>query len=409
MSNKFTIDTFTISNYRSFCDDQTIEFKDNMPVMAFYGANASGKTNIYSALLIFKLFVLQSTNPDSHGVPYDPFLLRSGMNKEKSKFTLVFHNDSERYSYSFSMEEGKIAEEEMYDLSSSRPRKIFVRSEEASLAAAKNGFGKKMFIGNEAVRDDSLLITLARRTKNKYADAVYMVVNSIDAITLADPNSLRGMAVDLLQKNPNLFGRVLELLKRADFTIEDFSYGSTKITPEMLVGVPFNEMIIQQLVMNGKNVFVNTMHSARDGIGDKIGTVVFDMARQESLGTNAFFNLIVPILDAIDNGRIVYIDEFGGSLHTYICQFIVQLFKKIGLRTGAKLLINTHDVGLIKNGVVGVLDKRDIMIVEKDRFEQTRIVPLTDKMKRTDDNVGKKYMMGIYGGVPILEEADGNE
>lgn len=405
MSN-YAIDSFTVKNYRSIYEAQTLTFSANKPVTALYGANASGKSNLYRAMTIFHIFIHTSTDPGSRGVPYDPFLLRAGSIEEPSVFTLVFHNDESKYQYSCSLYKDRVVQEEMYDLSGSRPRTIFVRSKGATELAAKNGFGKKMFSGNDAVRDDSLLITLAQRTKNKYANALFDVLNNMATLVLTDTSSLRGPAMDILQKHPELYPKVIKLLRQTDFAITDFTYSITNITPDMLLGAPFSDTVKDELMRNGKNISVGTTHTIRDKNGDKVGAVAFDMERQESLGTNVFFNLIIMIIDAIENGRTLYLDEFGSSLHTSICQYIVDLFKKEGNKTGAKLIINTHDTGLIKNGSSGVLDKEDIVIVEKDRFEQTILTPLKQKMRRPDDNIGKKYIMGVYGGIPILEETE---
>ncbi len=409
MSNNYTsyiIDSFTVENFRSIYEAQTLTFDANKPVTALYGANASGKSNLYRAMTIFHIFVRTSTDPGSHGVPYDPFLLQVGSTEKPTVFTLVFHNEENKYQYSCSLYKDRVVQEEMYDLSSSRPRTIFVRSKGATEIAAKNGFGKKMFIGNDAVRDDSLLITLAQRTKNKYANALFNVLNNMTTLVLTDTGSLRGPAMDTLQKHPELYPKVINLLHQTDFAITDFTYSITSITPDMLLGAPFSDAIKDELMRNGKNVSVGTMHTLRNKDGDRVGAVAFDMERQESLGTNVFFNLIIMIIDAVENGRTLYLDEFGSSLHTSVCQFIISLFKREGVKTGAKLIINTHDTGLIKNGTSGVLDKEDIVITEKDRFEQTIITPLKQKMRRPDDNIGKKYIMGVYGGIPILEETE---
>ncbi len=398
------IDAFSVKNQRSFYKEQTINF--NSGVMAFYGANASGKTNLHRAMLIAILYIQQSIDPASRGVPHFPFLLLEGAAEEPSVYTFVFRKGEKKYKYSFAAKHDKIVDEVMYDLSSSRPRLVFDRKAGSSDVATRNGFPKKMFEGNEAVRDDSLIITLAQQTKNPYANAFFDALSNIALFSLNGMDAIRNIAVDILQKDVGVRSRVLELLKRADFEITSFNFNVSKITKEMLAGSPFSDVIKDQIVKTGRNVSVNTMRTVRNVEGDRVGAVVFDMEQQESFGTYVFFCLAVVILDAIKHGKIVYIDEFGTGLHTDLCKFVVEFFKKEGTKTGAKLIINTHDVGLIKNGSLGVLDKDEIMVVEKDRFEETIVEPLKSRMKRSDENIGKRYVLGIYGGVPILEEVE---
>lgn len=406
MEELYTLDQFKVKNYRSFRDEQELNFFSNRPITALYGANASGKSNFFHALTVFCRFIRHSINPDMPGTPYTPFLLCKGNNKLPSEFSATFHNSAEKYRYSFSVLADRVVEEEMIDLSTSRPRLIFRRSEGSSETFTRNGFSKKLFEGPESVRDDSLLITLARRTKNHYANAVFNLIQNLDTFVLTNVEHMVEHATDILQQKPELERQVIEYLHKADFSITDFSYNISKYTPEMLANIPISEEVKDRLLHTVKNVSINTTHSVRDSNGDKVDTIAFDMSRQESLGTRIFFNLIIFVLDAIQSGKTLYIDEFGASLHTKLCSFIIQLFKSKNNRSGAKLIINTHDVGLLKNGLSGVLDKEDVFIVEKDRFEQTQIKPLSVLVKRSDENIGKKYTIGFYGGVPIIEEID---
>ncbi len=404
-SESYILDSFSVENYKSFLKRQTINFDGS--IEAFYGSNASGKSNFFNALLVFRRFIEHSADPNSHGTPYDPFLLSEDGLKKPSSFSILFHNNNgERYRYNASVFQNKVTEEEMFDETSSRPRLIFRRSNGYTEASGHNGFGKKMFEGDSAVREDSLLITFARSTNNRYANAVYMAVKSVEYINLASTpiNTLKGLAVRILQKKPNLHEKLVEMLKEADFSVNNLSYSVTKMTPEMLIGLPFAEEVKRQILATGQTVMVNTTHSVRNSRGDKIKTILFDMETQESLGTNIFFVLAIAILDIVDDGKTLYVDEFGASTHTKLCEFIVKFFKNN--KNGARLLINTHDTGLIKNGTIGILEREDILIVEKDMLDETIITPLKDKMQRTDENIGKKYILGLYGGIPILSEAN---
>ena len=400
----YIIDSFSVENFLSIKDKQTIFF--NSKINAFYGANASGKTNFYKAMMYVKRFIKESADPNSHGTPFIPFLLTESTRNKPSIFSMSFYcpQDKKSYKYSFSATPEKITEEEMYDLSSSRPRLIFKRSLKSTNVATRNGFNKKMFVGNESVRDDSLLITFARSTNNPYADAVYKAVHNINYLDLSEIDKFRGQAVNILQRYPEYHEQLVSLFKEADFSIDNFSYNVAKITPDSLTDSPFNEKTKQYLLSMGQNITVTTTHAMRNDSGDKIGSIIFDMDTQESLGTNNFFNLAVAIIDTINSNKILYIDEFGSSMHTELCAFIINYFIRHGQKTDAKLIINTHDVGLIKNGSLGVLLPENIVIVEKDSLDSSVIVPLKNRMRRPDENIGKKYILGVYGGIPILDE-----
>lgn len=402
----YIIDSFSVENFLSIKDKQTIFFDSK--IKAFYGANASGKSNIYKAMLVMRRFVKESADPNSHGTPFMPFLLSDSTKDKPSSFSVTFHckQGKASYKYEFSVVAEKIIEEKMYDLSSSRPRLIFKRSNGSTDTATRNGFSKKMFDGNESVRDDSLLITFARGTKNEYANAVYKALCNVQYLNLSKIDIFRGEAVGLLQKHPEYYDQLAELFKEADFSINSFSYSIAKITPDALENSPFNEETKQRLLSIGQNVTVNTTHAVRNEQGDKIGSMIFDMDMQESLGTNNFFNLAIAVIDIINENKTLYIDEFGASMHTDLCKFIIEYFMRHSKQTDSKLIVNTHDVGLIKNGSLGVLTSDDIMIVEKNFLDATIITPLRERIHRSDENIGKKYALGAYGGIPIFSEVN---
>lgn len=394
----YTIDSFKINNYRSFYDEQTIFFDNN--ITAFYGANASGKSNIFKALALFQNFVANSTQPNFTDSPYDPFLLSPDSTKKPLRLEVAFSDKRSDLGYRYMFEsDGKtVTEEAMYDLSSSRERTLFVRSKGYTATAGKNSFGKTIF---EQTRPNSLIITQAQMFNNRYAAALFEMIGNLGLVEVGNAAHLRDFSMQIIQKNPELKDRALKLLKGADFMIRDFNFVSGDIPSDVIDAAPFSDDIKAQL-RNQKASAVQTVHAVRNAEGEIVSNVVFDMNNQESRGTNVFFDLTIPILDCIENGRTMYIDEFSSSLHSDICEFIVKLFQES--KTGAKLIVNTHDQSLMKNGQQGVLDRESIVIVDKDNFERTRITPLSKKRSiRKDDNIEKKYRYGLYGGKPFIK------
>jgi hypothetical protein len=49
-----------------------------------------------------------------------------------------------------------------------------------------------------------------------------------------------------------------------------------------------------------------------------------------------------------------------------------------------------------------VLNKEEIVICEKDRQGRTKVYSLMDVKVRRDENHYRKYLSGVYGGVPHI-------
>ena len=109
---------FRASNYRSIGEEQVLsfvpapkqqEYKENinkqgkyeaLNVLALYGANASGKSNMLKAIGQLDRLVGASARLSSKAkLPYDPFLLRKGWDSKPTMFEVTFIDDSVRYRY----------------------------------------------------------------------------------------------------------------------------------------------------------------------------------------------------------------------------------------------------------------------------------------------------------------------
>jgi AAA15 family ATPase/GTPase len=116
---------FNFKNYKSFRDETTLdlsatnitEFSERvekvngekiLPVAAIYGANASGKSNVYSAFAFMSKYVLNSFNYGDDRKEYDevrpsPFLFDSKSEAEDTTFEVYFTlpKDQSEYVYNY--------------------------------------------------------------------------------------------------------------------------------------------------------------------------------------------------------------------------------------------------------------------------------------------------------------------
>ena len=67
-------------------------------------------------------------------------------------------------------------------------------------------------------------------------------------------------------------------------------------------------------------------HRQFDEEGRESGNVSFPFNKNESEGTIKYFSLAYPIIDALDNGKRVIIDELDSKLHPLLVRKIIMLF-----------------------------------------------------------------------------------
>ena len=115
------------------------------------------------------------------------------------------------------------------------------------------------------------------------------------------------------------------------------------------------------------------------------------------MGTQKFFEVAVPIIDAIENGKTIFIDEFGTYIHPTLVHAIISLFDGAESES-AYMILTTHNTSMLHE-----LTRHQIVLVEKNHAEESRITPLIKLGVRDGEAFERRYLAGLYGGIPIIE------
>ena len=139
-----------------------------------------------------------------------------------------------------------------------------------------------------------------------------------------------------------------------------------------------------------------TVHALRDEERTVVDLCMLDFWNQESMGTQKFFEVAVPILDALEGDKCIFIDEYATYIHPTLSDAILSLYdgEKAG---GAYMVLTTHDTALLKG-----LSRSEIVLVEKNHAEESLIYPLSSLGVRDGEAFEKRYLAGLYGAVPII-------
>ena len=135
-----------------------------------------------------------------------------------------------------------------------------------------------------------------------------------------------------------------------------------------------------------------------------LGNAVLDF-NLESKGTQKLFSLLGPLLDTLEKGRILVIDELDSRLHPLLTMELVKLFHSKFNKKNAQLIFASHDTNLLRKDIF----RRDqIWFAEKDEFGASDIYSLVEykinqaTAVRNDASFEKDYLLGKYGGVPFF-------
>ena len=142
------------------------------------------------------------------------------------------------------------------------------------------------------------------------------------------------------------------------------------------------------------------MHKLPDG-----NTVSIPL-QDESQGTLKMIALYPALQDVLSTGGVLFVDELNARLHPLLVRNIIITFKNIESNPKhAQLVFTTHDSWQISNDL---LRRDEIWFTEKNTEGVSTLYSLAEFVSndgnkiRKDESIGKNYMLGKYGAIPIL-------
>lgn len=410
--------SFSVENFRSIRDLQTLSLESQESdehllwantaeagkrrlgkVAAVYGANGSGKSNLIKAMIWFRGFVLSSSKDSQAGeeIAVEPFLLSDFSENQPSHFEVEFFWEGFEYRYGFTATRKAIESEWLFRKQPGvKPARLFTR-EGGNISPSPHFFkeGKGLEV---RTRDNALFLSVCGQFAGPEAEKILLWFAKFRNISGLNDRGYVPFTAELISHERHR-SRLVEFAQQADFNIADL--GSEELSKERIPkNLPAER---REKLLSGK-VFVGikTYHHKLNVDGDVVGTVEFDLAEDESQGTQKFIALSGPITHTLEEGSILVIDELEARLHPKLTQAIVDLFHSPVNEKNAQLVCATHDVTLLEPERF----RRDqVWFCEKDNDGATRLLSLAefDSQKvRSTTKFSRQYMLGLFGAVPRL-------
>lgn len=366
-----------------------------------YGANASGKTNLFKAINSV-IFMMKNSNNMQPGMklPITPFKLDENFINKPSSFEFIMIINNIKYVYGFIADSNRIYEEYLYYYPNGRETEIFERIDvnkfHYTLAERK-----LKDIENKNIENKFFLATATTWNYEKTKPVYDFITNGINVLFDYEELKVKSFEEYYNDKNNELKKFSLNLLNEAEININDYNVTNVEIPEEQLLTMPPELRVFFPKGAKGFNV--TTSHNIIDESG-KEKSISLDL-EEESLGTKNIFILNPILLNVLKEGKILIIDELDRSLHPFLVKYIVKLFNSQEYnKNGAQLIFNTHDTNLLS---LNLFRRDQIWFTEKDyKKGATDLYPLDDFPVRKTENIQKGYLNGRYGAVPFVAMGD---
>jgi len=201
--------------------------------------------------------------------------------------------------------------------------------------------------------------------------------------------------IELMKNKNSLQNKIVAFIKNADLYLDNFEYvemdnietefeGSNDKPEEEVLDAVENLMDQIRLVSTYKGV--------------RVPSLLFD-----STGTKKIAALASYVIEALEQGKILVIDELDSSIHFKLTRAIVAMFNN-ELNESAQMIFTVHDINLMD--CKRMFRKEQIWFVHKDE-EGVYVYSLADFTAedgiRDTTDIIEKYKKGVLGALPDPE------
>ena len=388
---------FSFKNFKSYKEATTFdfqatsipEFSDSLlsgnkgdallPLGVIYGPNGGGKTNLLLALsclistVVNPIYELKKAREKliiQQKVSAAPFEFDEMSRKMPTEFEVYFRQGKKEYRYNLSICKDEVIEETLYwkTIGGKRPGMIFDREgTEITLGASINKAGinrsvnpKMPYLSFLTINYDIPVIAEVQKWFESCIVRNYANPIADRQIMLSDDEIYRK--------------RIIRALNDVDIDVTGYRYDKEN-----------NELYTQRM------------------IGGKIYELKFS---DESDGTKKMIAALPVILLALQEGRLVIIDELDAKLHPKLLRYVVSLFKNTKVnKSGAQLLFTSHDMTTMKNTV---FRRDEIWFAAENTRHESEVYSLYEIRRENNERVNntaaydKQYLEGRYGADPYL-------
>ena len=411
---------FSFKNYKSFRDEATLdlsaakmtEFSDRvvsegndkiLPMAAIYGANASGKSNIYNAFGYMADYVIESFKYGDEEEKFEkyrptPFLFDSVSNDAESSFEVYFTIPGDKaektYNYGFCVDRHGVTEEWLNSKAKTARKytSIFYRSTEENTLDL-SGLPKSSRDNIQvALEKQVLIVSLGAKLKVTKCKDIRDWFMANEFADFGDPFTNFFLSRRLPKgfvDDASVQKKVIEYFASFDEHIKDFEI----------------EKLPHDADSKEETYKISSLHKKIDS--DTFGAIPLSM---ESAGTLKMFALYPELQDVLEKGSVFFIDELNARLHPLLVRNFLLTFLNPEINTKhAQLIFTTHDTWQLSNQL---LRRDEVWFTEKDEQGISKLYSLADFVDesgtriRKDESYEKNYLIGKYGAIPTLKSID---
>lgn len=223
-----------------------------------------------------------------------------------------------------------------------------------------------------------------------------IITNFGQKIDIINMNNIpMNKTIELMKNENGLREKIVAFIKNADLYMDNFEYVDMD---QIKFDIKTEDEKPDEEVLSMKEKLMERIRLVSTYKGVPVPSLIFD-----STGTKKIAAIASYIIEGLEKGRILVVDELDSSIHFKLTRAIVAMFNN-ELNTNAQMIFTVHDINLMD--CKKMFRKEQIWFVHKDQ-EGVYVYSLADftaqQGVRDTTDIIEKYRKGALGALPDPE------
>lgn len=353
-----------------------------------YGPNNTGKTTFINCIKALKNTLLNQAIYLKSNIFTNNDICESFM-------SFIYENREYSYEYKYDASKGVYLYEKMCEIIRDK-----YNNEKSQIIYLKDYINEKYECSKDLnletilglTSNDNILIYTVQTDKFEILSKVKEILTAIaNSIEVVDMNKIPiEKTIEILKKNDEETEKLVSFIKNADMYLEDYMY-----VENINVDIEVDGKILDERTPKNQNI-IDRAKMVSVYKGKMVPSIVFD-----SLGTTKFAALASYVIQAIEQGKTLVIDELDSSLHFKITRAIISMFNN-DINRKAQLIATLHDISLLD--CKKMFRKEQIWFTDKDdngvKLYSLKEFSYDSCGVRDTSDIQEKYSKGEFGAIP---------
>ncbi|WP_026670900.1 AAA family ATPase [Butyrivibrio sp. AE3006] len=357
-----------------------------------YGPNNAGKTCLIRCIKAIKNVLLNRSNGLMSNIFTDSSICEMG---------ITFLSGGRKFSYDFKYDSMK--EEYVYESFSEILKDQYNNEKEIcwlkrdTLESLYECADPELVPMIQVVAKNNILFHLIDTSRFDHINEMKLILMGLAGkIDIINMNNIpMEHTIELMKNKNNLLEKIVGFIKNADLYMDNFEY--VEMSDIELKTSDASEKP-EETVLNLSDKIMDQIRLVSTYKGVHVPSMLFD-----STGTKKFAAMASYVIEALEQGRILIIDELDSSIHFKLTRATVALFNN-ELNTDAQMIFTVHDINLMD--CKRLFRKEQIWFVDKDDngvyVYSLADFTAEDGVRDTSDII-EKYRKGAFAALPEPE------